>query len=197
MISWSFVTALLISVAPAGAGPTLPFTLRNVFEGECSTYGKKWVARQPVSLRADPSGSAPVTRELAAGESFLAVTGNVVTLKAGVVRVTERTEFRSLTGVEKPGSVETAKKGDRLYLLRFNGETGFDVWFKGKVIRDVAPFWEVNFPGGGYMGAEGKQTAIAESLPETRWYVRVKDAKGQTGWIDMTGAKIDGVDGCG
>ncbi|NBD14532.1 hypothetical protein [Corallococcus silvisoli] len=196
MVSWSIVTALLISVSSADEGPTLPLTLSDVFAGECSTYGKKWVARKPVSLRTEPSSDAPVIRQMGARESFVALTGNVVTLKAGVVRVTAPTKFRPIIGFEKYGPVETAQKGDRLYLLRFNGENAFDIWFKGRVIRDVEPFWNVNTPSIS-IKAEGKPTAVAESYPENRWYVRVKDAKGQMGWIDMTGAEIDGVDGCG
>lgn len=196
MVSWSIVTALLISVSPADEGPPLPLTITDVFAGECSTYGKKWVARKPVSVRTEPSSDAPVIRQIGARESFVALTGNVVTLKAGVVRVKARTKFRPIISNDKYGPVETAQKGDRIYLLRFNGENAFDIWFKGRVIRNVEPFWDANLTNDSWK-AEGKATAVAESSPENRWYVQVKDAKGQTGWIDMTGAKIDGVDGCG
>lgn len=197
MLLWSLISAVLITASPADKGPPLPFISKDVFAGECSTYGRTWVAREPLPVRTKPSGSAPVVFKIPSGDSFVPETGNVVTVKPGVVLVTERTELKGWLGRDKPAPVQTVQKGERLYLLRFNGENAYDVWFKGKVIPNVEPFWETRDEKRGFSSTPDNVTAVAESYPETRWYVRVKDAQGRTGWIGMEGAKIDGVDGCG
>ncbi|WP_223632927.1 hypothetical protein [Corallococcus sp. EGB] len=134
--------------------------------------------------------------EIQPRQAFVAKTGNVVTVQAGVVRVTAPTEFREGRGYQKYGPIQRARKGERIYLLRFNGETGFDIWFKGKVFRDVEPFWRVETKSS-HMEPSGAETGVAVSYPKTIWYVHVKNRQGQMGWLDMTGAKIAGVDGCG
>lgn len=193
---WNLAATLLIAASPEGPGPQLPFTTANVFDGECSTYGHEWVARERLVVRTEPTETAPMAFELQPRQTFVARTGNVVTVQAGVVRVTAPTEFREALGFEKYGPIQHARKGDRVYVLRFNGETGFDIWFKGKVFRDVEPFWRVETKSS-HIEPRGSATGVAESYPKTLWYVQVKDGHDQMGWINMTGAKIAGVDGCG
>jgi hypothetical protein len=197
MFLWSLVSAVLITASPADQGPPLPFVTKDVFAGECSTYGRKWVAREALPVRAEPSSSAPEVFKIPPKASFVPQTGNVVTVKAGVIRVTEQTRFHGWLAFEKPTPTQTARKGERLYLLRFNGENAYDVWFKGKLIPNVEPFWTTEDERHGLSSTPSNPTAVAESYPETRWFVRVKDSQGRTGWIDMDGAKIAGVDGCG
>jgi len=87
------------------------------------------------------------------------VTGTVITLRPGYAE--------ALTRVQTEGG--RLEPGDIVYLLHYMGEGSWMIWFQGKI--------------------DGKgMTENFEILhyPETVWWVKIRNTKGQIGWSNQT-----------
>jgi len=59
--------------------------------------------------------------------------------------------------------------GNIVYLLRYEGEGGWKIWFQGKIdIKGMIENFEIL------------------QYPETVWWVKIKNTKGQVGWSNQT-----------
>ncbi|MGE0705610.1 MAG: hypothetical protein AB7P22_16915, partial [Vicinamibacterales bacterium] len=158
--------------APAGL-PPLPFEDIGACPFEGCSY-REWIARESVQIRRDRASSSPVVFELAAGEVVTAVTGTVVTVVPGILRVSTPVTLESLYGVL------AVSPQDTVYLLTYEGEGFYKAWFRGRLHTGV----DVGqITGGGCrVAADCAGRIVAE--PTMVWWVQVRNAKGQVGWTD-------------
>jgi hypothetical protein len=164
------VRLVLIVALMALASPVTPPSL-YVSKGACPFEGcayREWLARRslPVYERA---GGARIIARLQKGERVQALNGEV---HCRPVRV--------IAGRDDPaaGSYEPTspriRKGQMFYLLHYEGEGHWRVWFSGQITTvEMAP----------------------REMPRARstWWARVKTASGTIGWVIATG-NFDGQD---
>jgi hypothetical protein len=144
----------------------MPFT----DEGACPFEGcqyAEWIARVSTVARREASISSPVVFAIKSGEKVMALKGEVITRKPGIVRVLKHTVFEG--GFEAP-------TGAVLYVLHAWGEGWFVFWYDGAIHKDG-------------LYAEGVHKGNADfpwdvvSLPKTEWWANVENSDGKTGWI--------------
>ena len=126
------------------------------FEG--CTY-REWIARKETIIRKENNERSPAVFNVRKGEKVVGVTGTVITLQPGYAE--------ALTRVQTEGG--WLEPGDIVYLLHYMGEGSWMIWFKGKI--------------------DGKgMTENFEILhyPETVWWVKIRNMKGQVGWSNQT-----------
>ena len=180
MLTTSLSVFFALALAPAqnSGAPTLPFTDRDVCPFECCQYGE-WTARSSYRVRTAPGIGASVAFAIHPGEKVQALTGLVITRKAGIVIVRKETKFYDVT----------LPAGEKLYVLHPSGE-------------GVALFWYNGATHSGELEAETVHKGSAKrpwdvlSVPQTEWWVKVKNQRGTTGWI-LNPRGFRGMDACG
>lgn len=182
--------AAALALRPAGAEgqaraprPAEPYVDAGVCPFECCTYGR-WTAEQRVAVFLGPAGRHTAPFTLAAGERFHALTGDVHLRRVGVVRVTEPVVLSS--GIAGRPDVRL-ERGDTVYVLSYVGEGTHRVWARGR-IHETPQFWAAagDPPGRG---------ALLHA-PEPVWWVYLRNARGNRGWIRMDRAAVSGADAC-
>ncbi len=164
--------------------PNVPYIQNNVCPFECCQYGK-WIAKSRLKAYKTEGDSSTIAFTIKPGEQFTAIKGNVHVVKLGIVVITE--------------SFDIFSKGDNVFVLSYKGEGFYDVWYKGKVLKDIEQFWPDEL---------SKQTGKSRSkqLPEMIWWVLVKNEAGKQGWLMLKNIsnngfllneRIDGMDACG
>ena len=163
----------------ASPGPPVPYE----DEGACPFEGcayRAWTANRTVVVRTERRSDAPIAFRLAKGARVQALTGVVITSKAG------RVEFPKpvvLSGLQ-------IQPGETLYLLTYLGEGFTKAWFKGRVYDEVdgSSFFKLaceQFP-------ESCLVKIVER-PISVWWVQIQDARKRLGWTSEPEA-FDGKD---
>ena len=99
------------------------------------------------------------------------MTGVVITTQPGLARALKAASIGGM--MLRPGEV--------VYLLTYAGEGSYKVWYRGKV-EEIA--------------IEGDDVFKLIQEPQSVWWVKVKNRKGQIGWTNMT-RNFDGMDACG
>jgi hypothetical protein len=171
---WTVLVAFLMGII--GLSAQAPLTPHVPFEdvGACPFEGcvyREWKARSTVQVRAARRGDAPVVFRLQAGESVTALTGVVVTLRAGRVRFDTPQHLTSSTG---PLDVSP---GQSLYLLTYQGEGFTKAWFDGKVYEDL--------DASGFLDCDAISSRCPGRVVEpskTEWWVQIRNHAGQVGW---------------
>jgi hypothetical protein len=150
------------------AGLTMPFEDYGACPFECCTY-REWIAKKDTEVRASHKTESLVIYTIKKGQKVHALTGVVITTKPGRARV------------EKPISIGNVKiaKGEIVYLLTYQGEGTYKLWFKGKLIN----------------GDCQMELSIIDK-PESIWWVNIQNSNGQTGWSDEPD-NFDYQDACG
>lgn len=167
-------------------GPPVPYE----DEGACPFEGcvyRTWTANRTVAVRAQRRADAPVAFRLAKGARVQALTGVVITLRAGRVEFPKPVELS--TGSERL----RIEAGETLYLLTYRGEGFTKAWFKGRVYDnlDGSSF----FNGACERFPERCAGKIVER-PIRIWWVQVEGARKRVGWTSETEA-FDGKDAFG
>jgi hypothetical protein len=136
-------------------------------------------------MRKERLAGSPIAYTVQKGERVRALTGVVVTVKAG------RVQFREPIDLDSTSGKLRIEPGQTLFLLTYRGEGYTKAWFQGKV----------------YEGVDGSM-AFFNSLcerdpsrcvgkivdrPKSVWWVQIVNARGQVGWTDEPG-KFDGKD---
>ena len=176
---------LISAGQPPSALPPLPYEDDGACPFEGCSY-REWVATAPVTIRTERRDGAPVAFRVRAGQRVTALTGVVVTRRAGRVRFHEAAMLASLSG-----PIQVAP-GDTVYLLTYQGEGFSKAWFKGRVYTDV----DITDYIGGGCAATKSAAACAGRLIEpwqADWWVRVRNQAGREGWTRET-QKFDGKD---
>ena len=158
--------------------------------GACPFEGcvyREWVANRPVDVRIERRTTAPIMFHVKAGEKVTALTGVVVTLKAG------RVQFREPQDLGASDGPIHIVPGQTLYLLTYQGEGYTKAWFNGRLYRDVdtATF----FNGVCDVDPSRCPGKIIERS-QTVWWVQVRNAEGRSGWTHQP-EKFNGKDALG
>ncbi len=157
----------------------------------CLEYGQEWENAKPLRVHRGEGGASPVVFTLPSKQTFTALSGVIRVLQPVVVQVTEVVSIRSHDdrGAEV-GPEYRVVPGDRLEILHPMGETGHMVRLKGQLIPSVwldlegeevrlATSWESEDP------VLGRRLALEPKEPQIEWWVKIRDAKGQVGWIEV------------
>ncbi|NYE62816.1 hypothetical protein FHW58_004035 [Duganella sp. 1224] len=166
------------SPAMAQEQPPANFDNWGVCPFECCTY-RDWTAEAAVPVHASRSELSPITFQLKPHEHVDALTGVVVTEKAGVIRVNRPVRDGYLP--ESAAPQLSLKAGDIVYLLAPLGEGAYLYWYRGKVYRsgpDMAAM----------PGVDGKAARMT-------WWKLVRNHAGKMGWT--TSNKFSNADSCG
>lgn len=166
--------------------PPIPFEDFGACPFEGCVY-REWVANRPVAIRTARRAASPIRFRVKAGEKVTALTGVVVTLKAGRVQFREPQDLSSSDGTIHivPGQI--------LYLLTYEGEGYTKAWFNGRLYRDVDT---ATFFNGVCEIEPSRCTGKIIERQQTRWWVQIRNAAGNVGWTSEPD-KFDGKDALG
>lgn len=174
----SVLIALVLAPGQNAGAPKLPFVDPGACPFECCQYGE-WTAS--VSQRAYKSSTkeSGLAFTIRPGEKLDALTGVVITRKAGIVIVRKETKFYDVT----------LPAGAKLFVLHSEGEGSYLFWYKGATHSGELNVESVH---------EGDAQSLWDvlSLPQTEWWVKVKKQRGAPGWI-MSPRGFRGMDACG
>jgi hypothetical protein len=169
-----------------------PYIQKRVCPFECCRFGK-WTAKSALDVYANEGDTTKVKFTISAGDSFLAVSGNVHIMKPGIVIVT------------KP--VYSFSAGDTLYTLSYYGEGSIDVWHRGK-LENIDMFWGTPSSGSPVNVKDAKWSKFSGVLTSRGlmiWWVNISSRDGRTGWLRLVNTsdngfaldeEIDGMDEC-
>ena len=167
-------TATLSRAQVAPEGPPLPFEDPGACPFEGCVYGE-WIAKQPVvALSERQRGSRPAFT-IFTGARVRALTGIVITLKAGRVQFRVTQELASTSG---PLRVEP---GQTLYLLTYQGEGFTKAWFGGRIYDGLDGS---NFFNAACETEPGRCAGRVVEQPLREWWVQLRTAAGRVGWTD-------------
>jgi hypothetical protein len=147
---------------------------------------REWVATQSVTIRRDRRPNAPVVFRINKGEKVTAVSGIVVTTRAG------RVQFRKATEIGTSEGVIQMQPKEVLYLLTYLGEGETKAWLRGRLLElaDISEF----------IGSVRCTRVPAPDCPvdpveraRFTWWVEIRNTRGQTGWTNEP-EKFDGKD---
>lgn len=161
--------------------PPVPFEDPGACPFEGCVY-REWTTRAAVDVRTARRTDAPVAFSLRAGEKVTAVTGVVITLKAGRVQFREPRDLNSSTGQIH------IEPGQTLYLLTYQGEGFTKAWFNGRLYRDVDT---VEFYNAVCDMQPGRCAGKILEKSQTEWWVQVRNRLGIVGWTNEPD-KFDG-----
>lgn len=137
--------------------PPIPFEDHGACPFECCVY-REWFARGDIKIFKDRKEDSPVAFEVKEGDGVTALTGVVITIKPGTAKV------------KKPILVKDirANSGETVYLLTYRGEGVYTVWYQGRSVENLDIMENIEI----------------QNKPESVWWVKIKNKKGQTGWTN-------------
>ena len=166
--------------APHAPDPTKAEIIRGACPFECCTY-TNWTATKASPLWPTPDANGESLGRIKAGDSVLALTGEIHARPIQFLVQKEKTPFHT---------------GDVLWVYDYRGEGLFNVRFK-----DILQVVDLGFSPYGSTAAERCETAspacwgtLASPLKPV-WWVQVKTRQGLTGWINQPN-NFDGKDSC-
>ena len=156
------------------AGPPVPFEDPGACPFELCMYGE-WTAREPVAVRRERRRESPVIFRVPRAAKVTAVTGVVITLRAGRVQFRVPHEMGSRSGRVR------VVPGQTLYLLTYQGEGFTKAWFEGRLYDEL--------DGSEFFNAAceddpGRCAGRIVEQPRREWWAQVRNAAGRTGWTD-------------
>ena len=155
--------------------PPIPFFDYGACPFECCTY-RRWSVEADTVLFKQRSAKSGVAFRVKKGEHVAGLTGVVITLKPGqAVAKSTSTTTTSARNIR-------LRPGDTLYLLTYEGEDVFKIWYRGKI-----------FEANTYMNQ--KDIKLLDR-PQAVWWVKVKNSRGQVGWTKQN-QNFGDIDACG
>lgn len=142
---------------------------------ECCTY-RRWSVNANTVLYKQRSKSSGVAFRVKKGEHVIGLTGVVITVKPG------QAVAKSATTTNTSGRNVRLRPGDLLYLLTYEGEDVFKIWYRGKV-----------FEANTYMNQKDIKVL---NRPQAVWWIKVKNNRGQVGWTKQN-QNFGDMDACG
>jgi hypothetical protein len=154
---------------------------------ECCTY-RRWTVNADTIIYQDRVEGARAAFRVKKGEHVMGLTGIVITLKPGKAVVKKATQL----GLN--GHQVRVKAGDVLYLLHYEGEGIYKFWFGGRIYEAEMP----SAPDQVSQSPADKRLQYIQlvSEPQTVWWVKVRNERGQTGWSKQDDHFGD-MDACG
>ena len=172
------LSLLLIQASSPIGPPKLPFVDKGACPFECCQYGRWTAERRAVAFKSQSTQSGQAFA-VERGQTITAVTGEVITRRAGIVRVIKPT---TLDGERVPA-------GAVLYLLHSGGEGSALYWYNGRT------HWAELYAETVHRGSAAFPWDVL-SLPSTQWWVKIRNERGATGWL-LNPQVFDGMDRCG
>jgi hypothetical protein len=176
----AFVAADSIDATHAGRRwrrnppPLVPFVVRDVCPGEGCEF-TEWLACVTYRAYAADSTSALVVFNLERDELFTALGGDLHVQSAGMV------VFRDTVRANDGSSTRVFTPADTLFPLYYEGE-GEIRWF----LHGRAQTGDLFFPNGDdSVSSDGKIVRVRPYRAD--WWVRVRNQKGQEGWLGPDG----------
>jgi len=181
------VASTLKAQSSATAGPPMPFEDVGACPFEGCVYDEGWVANRAVNVRTTRLATSPIAFRLRRGEKITALTGVVITVKPGRVRI------HAAQLLHESGSRVVIQPGEELYLLTYQGEGFTKAWYNGRLYADV----DVSSFDDEYCRAWPDRCSgqILERA-QTVWWIQIKNAVGKVGWTNQPAA-FDGKDALG
>lgn len=155
---------------------------------ECCTY-RRWGVRADTVLYRERSTRSPVAGRARKGEHVTGLTGVVITVEPGVVRVKKEMTLGT------DGRGVKARPGDVIYLLHYQGEGIYKFWLRGRIYDDEMPT-QPRMHQSAENEAKAREIIEFVSEPETVWWVKVRNRRGQVGWTRQNEHFTD-IDACG
>jgi hypothetical protein len=151
---------LLAFISASAAQPPSPYIDRGACPFECCVY-RSWQARQSLPVFDRPNGKS--VSQLNRGEWIQALTGEIHSVPLKIVATRDVPE----AGIHPR---------DTFYVLHYEGEGYWKIWFKGKLFS-----------------AEAYDTRS----PKTEWWAQIKRNNGSTGWVRADKGAFNNQDQCG
>ena len=175
---WGAALFAAIAMLHASGPPELPFLDWKACPFEGCAY-RLWTAQEQVDVYDTWKEDRRRIALLSKGETVDGITGLVVTLRPGVIRIDRDLPEANL------------KNGDTILTYAYRGEGFSAVWFGDRYYDD----FDISFTkwpdGSGCGGAHCAATYI--DLGEKVWWAEVKLKSAGTGWVNMNAAKFDGI----
>jgi SH3-like domain-containing protein len=178
--------------------PPLPYVEQGVCPFECCQY-RDWRASRPMTAHDgwdDPRLTArrKTVFGIARGDTITAMTGLVMTTKAGRLRINKDATLTSVPSrfPKQPPEKVSAHAGDVLYLLVPHGEGVYTIWYDGRLLESVDVSDLMVAAVGQTVGAPPKDVL---EQPVYEWWVRVRNQQGEVGWTDRA-RDFTGADAC-
>jgi hypothetical protein len=189
---------LFVVQAAVTAAPPLPYVDQGACPFECCTY-RDWTAetRLDAYKHYEAPGRREITFGVKPGERVTAMTGVVITASATQVRITKPTtlEVYSKRFPKSAPEKVALSRGDRVDLFTPQGEGWMSGWTQGRLLES---FDAANFADARFCSRNPRCTGIIEKQAKREWWVKVRNAQGQIGWILMGPApNFSGADACG
>jgi len=137
---------------------------------------REWIALGAVGVRRDRRADSPVVFSVKKGEKVTAITGVVVTTRAGRVQFSEPIDLSTMSG---PLHIVP---GQTLYLLTYRGEGVTLAWFQGRFYDEVDG--STAFFNDGCDRVPSRCVGTLVQQAQSVWWVQMKNAKGQIGWTN-------------
>ena len=190
-----FVAAVLLSGTtlvgtyhqPRQPSPPMPYEDVGACPFEGCAYGE-WTATGTVAVRRKRALTSPIVFRVRKGEKVTAITGVVVTTKAGRVQFREPVDLSTSTDSVHVDPSET------LYLLTYRGEGWTKAWFKGRMYDELDG--SMAFLNGVCEITPAECVGTIVEHPQQVWWVQVRTAGGRSGWTSEPD-KFDGKDALG
>jgi len=167
---------MICAISQTIAAPALPFYDQGACPYEGCLYGHSWTVRRPVTAYDTWKDGRRAIAQLATGEKVTGITGIVITLQPGVIRIDRDLPDQGL------------RQGDTILTYAYRGEGYAAVWFHDQ----YRPDFDISFakwPDGSGCG-NGHCAATYLDLGKKAWWVEVKLASGRTGWVDAELGKM-------
>ena len=185
-------------------GPPVPFEDEGACPFEACVY-RVWIAREPVVVRTERRTDAPVAFRVTAQEKVEAVTGVVVTVKAGRARFQVPVDLHYFGDyIRDPGTGEAigrrdeddgsihVEPGQTLYLLTYYHEGHARAWFQGRLYQSLDASMELfnavcNFESGRRRSVASNPAYCSGTIiehPQSVWWVQIRNSSGQVGWTN-------------
>jgi SH3-like domain-containing protein len=188
-IALGFALLLVLRVSAQdgrGGVPPVPYVEMDACPFECCQY-RDWRASRPITAQDGWDDPRNTSRRKTAfgiprGDTVTAMTGLIMTTKAGHLRVSKDATLTSVPSRFPKQAPETVSlhAGDTVYLLVPHGQNNYTIWFDGRVFEAV----DLNDAIVNAMA----QTAIPPKeifeQPAYEWWVRVRNQQGDVGWTD-------------
>jgi hypothetical protein len=154
---------------------------------ECCTY-RRWSVVADTVVYTQRSASSGVAFRVKKGDHVIGLTGVVITLRPGKAIVKKAATL----GIGKRRT--QVKPGDILYLLHYEGEGVYKIWFQGSIYEHEMPTAPDSVSK---VATEKRQESIQVlSEPDYVWWVKVKSSRGQIGWSKQD-KNFGDMDACG
>ena len=185
-------------------GPPVPFEDAGACPFEGCVY-RLWIAREPVVVLTERRTDAPVAFRVTAQEKVEAVTGVVVTVKAGRARFQVPVDLHYFGDyIRDPGTDEAVGRrdeddgsihvepGQTLYLLTYYHEGHARAWFQGRLYQSLDASMELfnavcNFESGRRRSVASNPAYCSGTIiehPQSVWWVQIRNSRGQVGWTN-------------